>query len=322
MASQLAGFPVLPPAPALEAPLLIEIENRHIVADPVRAAIYASVPASQGIHGNRVIRIDPTTGAVTGDVLVGADPDRLAISDDGQFLYVALRGASSVVRVRLSDLSVHGTLQMPVESFYGSLRAEDIEVVPGRPLLLAVSVRNECCSPRHMGVFLYSDTTRLAASTQGHTGSNRITVGSSTELWGYTNESTDFGFRRIRIDSDGLREVQSSQLFQGFGLDLESSGARAFTNSGIVVNPGSMSVVGSIPGGWETVIRPDVATSRVHLLNGGTLSTYNWSSLLSIGSASVPDAAGLTTLIRWGTDGLAMGGGARIVIVRGSLVGP
>lgn len=321
LASGAVGFPVLPPQPTVGTPIVVDLPNAHVVADPVREVLYATVPVGAARLAQHLVRLNPTTGAIIDSLFLGSAPTRMAIADDGSWLYVALDGAPRVVRVRLSDFTTQGDLVLPGDSFLGAARAEDVEVVPGNSTLVAVSLRNTCCSPRHSGVALFSGVTRLPVQTQGHTGSNRIAIASPTELWGYNNETTEFGFRRISISEDGLREVQSQSLFQGFGVDIEGSGARVVSTTGVVIVPATMSVVGTLSGG-SMVVRPDAATGRVHTLVGTLLTTYNLASLATIGVADLPDAGGLNTLVRWGTNGLAVGGGARIVFVRGSLIGP
>jgi len=81
-----------------------------------------------------------------------------------------------------------------------------------------------------------------------------------------------------------------------------------------------MSPVGTIPIlGW---VRPDAANARVHFLNANTIWTYHYTTLAGLGSFSDPSLADHRKLVRWGTDGLAVGGGATIVLLRGVLVAP
>lgn len=81
-----------------------------------------------------------------------------------------------------------------------------------------------------------------------------------------------------------------------------------------------MQKVGTIPA--SGVVRPDAAQGRVHFLSGESISTYHYTSFASLGSFSEPSLGGHTTLIRWGSDGLAVGGGSTIVLLRGGLVAP
>jgi hypothetical protein len=68
-------------------------------------------------------------------------------------------------------------------------------------------------------------------------------------------------------------------------------------------------------------MRPDVANGRVHFFDGGTLSAHHYATFTSLGSISVPTAAGATLLIRFGTDGMAFGGHDAVTFVRSGLIG-
>jgi DNA-binding beta-propeller fold protein YncE len=73
--------------------------------DPVSGQIYASMPSSAGLLGNSVVAIDPATANIGRFEPVGSEPGKLAVSDDGRFLYAALQGAAAVRRVNLTTLT-------------------------------------------------------------------------------------------------------------------------------------------------------------------------------------------------------------------------
>lgn len=316
-----ATLPILAPGLSVGAPIVVNLANRALASDPVRNAVYASVPASSGNYPNAVVKIDPLTGNVVDDVFVGSEPEALAISDDGAFLYVGLLGASQVTRIDLTTFEIDGQLLLPSAGFLGANRAEDIVVLPGQPQRVAVSLRNTCCSPRHSGVVLFSGTTLLPLRTQGHTGSNRIVAGpDASVLYGYNNETTEFGFRRIAVSDSGLTEVQAQQLFSNFGLDIESGGSYVYSTSGAVVSVATFSLHGSLA--VSGPVRPDATRGRVHVLaSENAIHTFHYATLQPLGTATV-DGAGLSSIVQWGTDGIALGRGNRIVLLRGSLIGP
>lgn len=313
-------LPVLAASAGLASERLVELRTNHVVWDATRSRLYVTVPSTVTTYGNRVVAIDPATGAIDWSVAVGSEPGRMAISDDAQFLYVILNGAPVVVRVTLADRTKTGEYPLG-SSFLGSAYGEDIEVLPGQPNLVAVSRRNSCCSPRHEGVVLLDNGVIRTQATQGHTGSNRITrSGSAARLFGYNNETTEFGFRRIAVTGAGLgEEIVRGGLIDGFGVDIEYDGGRVYASNGAVVDPETMARIGTM--GATGLVRPDARNGRVHFLSSGTLRTMHATSFGTIGTASIPSASGATSIVRWGTDGLAFAGGAQLVIVRGSLIG-
>jgi hypothetical protein len=290
------------------------------VYDPIRQRIWASIPGSDSARGNTVTAVDPTTGVIGPSIVVGSEPGPMAISDDASYLYVGLEGAPTVVRVDLAA----GVKDIDIDLGIGSIggqRAEDIVVLPGLPQTFAVSRRNTCCTPRHDGVAIYDNAARRTTVTQGHTGSDRIAASpSATRLYGYNNETTEFGFRTIAVTAAGAtEEAVKDGLISGFGTDIESDGGLVYATTGALVDGDALALLGTFP--TSGVVRPDAANGRAHFFSDTTLRTYQYRSFGFIGSAMIPEAAGAGTVIRWGNDGLALRTATQIVFVRGSLIG-
>src|SRR5688572_28998581 len=70
----------------------LSIATKDIVYDPFSQMIYASVPSSASSNGNSITEINPVAGTIGPSVFVGSEPTKLALSDNGQYLYVALDG--------------------------------------------------------------------------------------------------------------------------------------------------------------------------------------------------------------------------------------
>ena len=172
-----------------------------------------------------------------------------------------------------------------------------------------------------MGVAIYDDGTKRSQMTQGHTGSDRITrTASAARLFGYNNETTEFGARTIVVTAAGLvEEAVKGGVIGGFGVDIKYDGGLVYATTGALVDPETISLLGTFPTGG--LVEPDVGNGRVHFFAGTTLRTYHYRSFAFIGLAEISDAAGSGTLIRWGNDGLAFRTASQLVIVRGTLVG-
>lgn len=314
------AVPILPASLTTGTPLVVGLPSNDLAYDTVRGRLWASVPGSHPTRGNTVTSIDPATGDILVSIVVGSEPGPLAFSGDGAYLYVGLRGAPTVVRVDLANAVRDIDLDLGTGSL-SALRAEDLVVLPGLARSVAVSRSNTCCSPRHEGVAIYDDGVRRSATTQGHTGSNRIT-GSATaaRLYGYNNETTEFGFRTIAVTPSGLvEETVRGGLISGFGVDIAFDGGLVYTTTGALVDPEALSLLGTFPA--SGLVRPDAAGGRVHFFDGATLRTYHYRTFGFIGSSDISGGSGAATMIRWGSDGLAFRTGSEIVIVRGSLIG-
>lgn len=310
----------------LTSTVTVNLPAGDIVYDPHSDRIYASLTAEAGVRANTVVAINPATGEITGSVGVGSNPGRLAISDDGTALWVALNGSSDVRRVALPALTPGLAF-----SLGSGLRVEDMRVMPGRPGTIAIALRNTCCSPRHEGVAIYDDGVRRATTTGGHTGANTITFGESAGvLYGYNTETSENGFRTMRVTSGGVQETRVTDgVYMGYGLQY--AGGRVYSSGPTVLDASRHASVGSFTGAGGSVgMAVDATLGRAFYLNSyqGTLEVFDINTFQSLGSvtggsfASNHPVAAVDRLIRWGTDGLAVSDGVRIQIFRTPVAGP
>jgi hypothetical protein len=292
----------------------INLPTRDLVYDPVSQRIYASVPGF-GPFPNSVVPIDPETGTIGAPIFVGfgSEPWKLALSDDGQFLYVSVDSAASVRRVNLLTQTADLLFSLGTDQVGTPLYLEDMEVQPGNPHVIAVSLRYQFSSPRHAGVAIYEDGVRRPVMTPGHPGSNVIAFSADpSRLYGNNTETSEFGFRRMRVDGAGVVvEDATPELLGASSSDMEFAGGLLYATSGRVVDPEALSVLGTstLPPFFGTLVEPDLATGRIYYLFGigNGLFTFDAATFAQLGPPfTVPGAFGFaSSLIRWGADGLA-----------------
>ena len=91
----------MPAAPA--GVCVVNLTTNDLVYNPVTAKIYASLPSNPVVAGsnpgNSIVAIDPLTGAMDTPIFIGSEPGKLALSDNGQSLFVGLNGAAAVRRL-------------------------------------------------------------------------------------------------------------------------------------------------------------------------------------------------------------------------------
>lgn len=202
----------------------IDLVHRALVYDALREVYYASIPASVPLQGNRIAIIDAATGAVSYSAAVGSEPAALALAADGSALYVGLDGSGDVVKLALPGFGELARTRLPSPAFYGQLRAETITVSPADADTVAVSTLRIGISPRHGGVALIRAGALQPRMTQDHTGSNLVVFDAGGSfVYGFNNETTEFGLRRIAVVADGLQEeavvTVSDAGFGTFNLD-------------------------------------------------------------------------------------------------------
>jgi hypothetical protein len=156
-----------------------------------------------------------------------------------------------------------------------------------------VSLRNQGFSPRHEGVAIYDGAVRRTNVTPGHTGSNAIEFSASADtLYGYNNETTEYGFRRMAVDGSGVMVLDvhdsfnpAGALIEGFGVDIRFNGGRIYSTTGRVIDPVNRTILGTfvLPAG-ASAVAPDTATpaGRVYFLSnaaGWTIRAYSQDSV-------------------------------------------
>ena len=76
----------------------INIPANDLVYSQATQNLYASIPSSVGASGNSILKIDPLTGALGPSTFIGSEPNKLAISADGQTVWAHLDGAQAARR--------------------------------------------------------------------------------------------------------------------------------------------------------------------------------------------------------------------------------
>lgn len=287
----------------------VTLQTKDLVYDPTSGKLFASVPGSAGVDGNSVVSIDPGSLSVGPFVFVGSEPGNMAVSDDGQYLYVGLDGSASVRRVHIPTRTAGLQFALGVDSFFGPLYPEDLAVQPGHPGVVAVSLRRLGVSPRHGGVAVFDEGVQRPTRTPDHTGSNVIEWSfDPATLLGYNNETTDFRMRRMRVDASGVTITAAlSTSISGFGTDIFFHENVLYSTNGVAVDPTTGATLGTYPGvGFASSVVADEARDEVYFLTGSSIRVYRLSTFTFLESIAVAGVSGSTDdLVRWGSDGLA-----------------
>lgn len=323
------SLPLPTPVFAVDEITQVNLTTKDLVYDPFTQTIYASVPSSGGPIGNSITSIDPFTGDVGSSVFVGSEPGKLTVSDDGQFIYVSLDGAAAVRRFVIPTQTAELQFSLGSDPLFGPYYVEDMRVLPGFPESVAISRKYLSVSPRHAGVAIYDTGVQRPVTTPGHTGSNVIQFSAdASRLYGYNNETTEFGFRRMTVGDSGVAVVDATpNLITGFGVDIRFDGGRIYTTTGRVIDPEALTIIGTFADiSFGSLVAPDSTVGLVFFLTGSAptvqLRAFDPATFLQVGAIDIPGVVGTyTSLIRWGTDGLAFRtSGDQIFLIRTSLI--
>jgi DNA-binding beta-propeller fold protein YncE len=294
----------------------IAFDANDLVYDPATKKIYASSALQDS-----VVAIDPVTGTIGPSLTVGSRPYKLAISDNGQFLYVGLNGEGAVRRVHIPTFTLDIKFSLGTNSFGQSLNAEDIEVIPGSPQSIAVA---RVSGDFHEGVAIFDNAIQRPVTTpSSFTGSNVIDFGQSPSvLYGHNRVVNSGNLFTMSLNASGVTIVNTASFeTQVFGrINLEFDAGRIYLNTGKVILPSPPTLAGmfqGLPPAFGTtetfgLVRPDNGRTFFLPYPGDTqmLFAYDQSSLQLIGSQKLPFASVLdedrtAPFVRWGSNGLA-----------------
>lgn len=315
---------------------ILSLATNDIIYDKSRQKIYASIPSTATSTPNSITIIDPVTGNIGASLTVGSEPTRLAISDDGQFLYVGLDGEGAVRRVILSTFTADikfslGTAQVGC----GVNRAFDLEVLPETPQSVAISITPTLCSPAFK-VAIYDNGVQRSNTTDVFTRISVITFSQSpSTLYGYNVDSTRIV--TMAIDALGVSIANTTTaLIPCCPGEIEFDTGRIYVSDGQVIDPVSGTLVGTFQDPlltFNSLVEPASSLGRVFFVSGNTgtpytLLAFNMNTSQSTGSMPVEGITGgppigppgVASLIRWGTDGVAFRSSVQVGFARTSSI--
>ncbi len=339
-------------APTLEMSI-IGITANSLAWDPVAQKIYLSLPSADGKNGNAIQVLDPMTGLLGANVFAGSEPNLLAVSSTGKYLYVSLNGASSVQRFTLPGFAKGIEIAIGEDSFFGPFFASDLQASPVSDGTVAIVRSVSGVSPSEQGgVVIYDDSTARPNVLCGWTESGCTSTSGgglfdsiqwnadASVMFIANNEDTGFDFYTIPVTASGFGKVTDyGGLAGGFGesIHFDRVTKLVYDDNGSIIDPVAGALVGRF-GAFGTMV-PDGALGTASFLEssssygsaGLTLASFDIARMTPIATATIPNVVGTPThLIRWGSNGLAFttagsygaSAASAVYILSGSFVGP
>jgi hypothetical protein len=320
----------------------ISILNNSMVFNPANKLFYVSVPSAAGApYGNSVVSVDPLTGALGTPIPVGSEPDKLAITPDGQYLWVALDGASAVRQVNLAtgaaglefSLSGNNGIYNSPPTVYA------LAAVPGadNSVVVASSGSSGGTAPP-LGIYDSGVLRGTGASFSAYALQSSV---ATNEIYAAGNGS----YAVFTISSSGLvqKGTASNGSYAGYSSDdLQVTGGRTYTDFGTVYDAEAGALLGTFYSGGTNVasgpVTADTALglafiidnpqgnasiygySQIQVFNTATFTSAPGSILVGLASNTSSSNAGPSHLTRWGANGLAFRTGAGVYSVRSNLI--
>jgi hypothetical protein len=308
---------------------VIQQQSNDFVWDPARQVFYLSVSSSAASHPNTISVLDPVSGRITASHATGPDPFAMAISGDGQFLYVGIDGNSTVQRFLLPSFTPDIQIPLGSDPFNGPFFALDIQIAPGTPHTTAITLGAFNHSPSALGgLLIFDDATPRPTTLPGFPPNifDSLQWGAdATQLFAANNETTSFDTYSLSVTASGVALTHDfPSLFNTFfsRIHYEPSSKLLYTDSGQVINPAT----GAQAGKFAAIgpMFPDAVLHRAFFVDPPNIQAFDLTSFAQISSFTVTDPTvqgGAGRLLRWGTNGLAMNtSGGQFLLFRGTLV--
>lgn len=269
------------------------VPTTDLVWDKFSGRLFASAPNADWLRGNSLIALDPATGRFEPRLALAMEPARVAVSDNGQYLYAGINSDTSIQRVtiasRTADLKFPTTLN----------NVADIAVLPGSPESVAVTA--------HTTFAVYDNGVRRPNTVApGAYNFEYYLAVSGTNTLAY--EAPPGELRRIALDGSGATLLDSSGLINGFDRDITFDAGLLYTSGGRVIDPEAHVVVTNLA--FSGLVCPDSTVSKIFYLtvagSTGVLHAVQSGSFSEMGAVTITNISGTpSSLVRWGTDGLA-----------------
>jgi hypothetical protein len=181
-----------------------------LVYDAITNKIYITIPPSDAVNGNSIGVVNPLTNLLESTLFVGDNPVELAMSDNGQYIYVAFDGVPKIRRYTVSPLAFDIEFELgsyPEPSGYGSYYARDIDVMPGQPNTIAVSRKYIAnISPDYIGVGIYDNGVMRPTDYRPTGGGSisKIKFKDANTLIGHRGTSSSGGIVLFTVNNNGI----------------------------------------------------------------------------------------------------------------------
>ena len=334
------SFTVSTPAPGggTSAPQIfsayIPLVSNSMVYNPVDGLIYASIPGSVTSQmGNSIVSVNPQTGAMGTPIFVGSEPDKLALTADGHYLWVGLDGASAVRKVDLVAKTAGLQFSLPLVNggiYDPAATPAALAALPGATDSVIVALSNTNFNS-NVGLAIFDTGVARANVASNSNYGNQVYAlqvdGTRDEVYAGGNGAYD----TFTYDANGLTlktavaNVNTASTAQD---EMQLLPGKLLTDFGQVFDPEAGALLGTLYVSGQNVAQgaafADIATNKIFMVDttsGYLYSGFNQIQVFNLADYSstgvtipvnVPanvyplyNSVAPTRLTRWGANGLA-----------------
>lgn len=294
--------------------------------DSLSSLLYVGTSESDGSYPNSIVAVNPINGSVVRAQTVSSNPDLVSVSANGQFLYTAYAGATTMSQLQLPGLGSPLTWALTDPGSSSLYWAGDLRAAPVNPHTTAATLLEIDFTPQETGgVVVYDDNVGRPDFVTGFGGSfniyDAVAWGSSDQIltgacfYGCLSNTPVSPLYEFQVTQSGAALVAtgtapftSGQIHSDFGTGL------IYSDDGNVADPTTQAIVGAYNA--SGLVAPDSSLNRVFILgqtatqggtNDYTIESFDEKAFTSISSITVNNFLGSRIeLIRWGSSGLAV----------------
>ena len=308
------------------------ITNNSMVYNPVNGLLYLSIPASVGApYGNSVVSMDPATGALGTPIPVGSEPDKLAITSDGRYLWVALDGASGIRKVDLTTNTAgqQFALGLPTNSSAVQTVTNMLALPGASDSVIVLQGNNNYASA--LGIY-DSGVARGTLTTLNYYSQIALRVdGSRNEIYIGGSGLYTFNYSSSGITAKASNTNYNLLLANSTFDEMQLANGKLYTDFGTAYDAESGSLLGTMYTTGTTVAQGpallDTIQNKIFILNNGASSCCSGYNQIQVFNPADYSATGVTIpisvpnyiynssgnsiylsptrMLRWGSNGIA-----------------
>jgi len=313
-----------PLMPVTGTPTLDNLTPNHILWNPDNSRLYASIPGAAGPWGNSIAVVNPSNQSIESTIFAGSDPDVLALSPDGAFLYVGLDGSASIARVNLATSAVDLTFVLGLDpTIGGPTLPASISVSPSDFTTIAVARINPNVQPKNEIVTIYKQGVPLPDTTNDGDLVAFCDLGSV--LYG-TDNQISLALFTMSVSSTGVQQTGAASGLIGRAVNIICDSNVIYATTGYTVDPLTDTQLGVFAGLTTPVaVAVDDASQNVYFLDGAdsnslSIVSFDQKTFSQTGTLPVTRASSSgQDLARWGTNEFAVATQKQIILVTGTL---
>jgi hypothetical protein len=295
--------------------LILPIDGRQQVYDPVNGLIHSVTSATSSSYPQSVVSINPTSGQVVASAPTSAQPYAVAVSADGQYLYVP----STVLGSPVQRFKVTGLVPDIVIPLASNVYVQGLSVSPASSTTVAITTVSVADASQ---LQIFDGSTPRPNSYQGV---------SLSPVW--TADATGVvvsggGISIFSVDANGVTLTKT--IPAGGSADGRLYGNVFYDDSGNVIDlTGPIALLGQMADTFQYHSRAENLSIKkafsiaLDSNDNAYLTSLHATQFYTIDSIRIPLLNGLSgpgggNLISWGSDGLAWNEGGNLVIAHGS----